>query len=468
MKTSAMESGVVLAIMYLLGLGALLSWNVLITPQAYYGLRFATTDVYASFESLLSCTFTLVGLITVVALQFVQHWASLYSRILGSLLLECVVFLIILGWTIQPLLVPLDELEKSLQEGADAGVGLLLACDAVAAIGQAVLTASMVSYAAVLGPRYIQAVSAGMGLAGVAVSLSNLCTLIPNVVQGSEGAGSGSDSAGADRGSVLSAAFYFAIACVVLLVCTAGLVYVDRLAFVRERKAALQQEQAAEPPSATRHSAPLLQGTGMDSSAESVPPDAPVPASAAWRTLSLLARLWCWALSLVLVYAVTIGVFPAVVGMLAAVGGPPWWRDAEFGLFIPIMFVLFNVGDTLGRNLPARWLPTSPHWILLAALARFIFFPLFLLAHMRQGASSYEPVLSSDVGTIVTMIVFAISNGWLTSAVFIHAPSAVAPAERKEAASMMAACLNLGLTVGSLVAFLLRFLLCGCNPFVTP
>ena len=97
-------------------------------------------------------------------------------------------------------------------------------------------------------------------------------------------------------------------------------------------------------------------------------------------TCALLRRLWSWAFSLVLVYAVSIGVFPAVVGMLAAVSGPPWWR----ALFIPVLFVTFNVGDTLGRNAPARWLLTNPRWVLRAAMSRFIFVPLFLLAHMRQ------------------------------------------------------------------------------------
>ena len=76
-------------------------------------------------------------------------------------------------------------------------------------------------------------------------------------------------------------------------------------------------------------------------------------------------------------------------------------------------------------------------------------------------------MLNSDFGVIVTMLAFALSNGWLTSAVFMHAPSAVAPAERTQAAALMAACLNVGLTVGSLVAFLLRFLVCRCDPFMS-
>ena len=75
-------------------------------------------------------------------------------------------------------------------------------------------------------------------------------------------------------------------------------------------------------------------------------------------------------------------------------------------------------------------------------------------------------LIHSDAVTIIVMLVFATSNGFLTSACFMHAPLDVSLARRGEAGSLMALALNAGLTCGALLSFLIRGLLCGCNPFV--
>ena len=78
-----------------------------------------------------------------------------------------------------------------------------------------------------------------------------------------------------------------------------------------------------------------------------------------------------------------------------------------------------------------------------------------------------EDAPETDAFPLVVMLIFAVSNGWLTTCAFMHAPSDVAPTERKRAGTLMVMFLNAGLTCGSLLSFAVKGLTCNCNPFVS-
>ena len=122
---------------------------------------------------------------------------------------------------------------------------------------------------------------------------------------------------------------------------------------------------------------------------------------------------------------------------LAAPGSPlqprtrrhsPWLAPCQVG------FVIYNAGDTLGRNLPGA--VRSPRWLLGLTLLRTVFVPLFMMCNVvpSSGASPpASPPLASDAWPLLVMAAFSLSNGWLTSCALMHAPEAVPPSERGRA-----------------------------------
>ena len=201
----------------------------------------------------------------------------------------------------------------------------------------------------------------------------------------------------------------------------------------------------------------------------------------------LLAELWKWAASVVLIYVVTIAIFPSLTSTIVA--APLNWTATNAThtqaaatarcewehVFVPLGFVVFNLGDTLGRNCP--WMLRSPNAILLLVLARVVFAPLFMLCHTAAGGALELPLFSlTDALPFVLMGVFSFSNGWLTSSVFVASQGAIDPARRDFAASLLMMMLNAGIFAGAALSFVVRFLDCqpsaannfDCNPFITP
>ena len=63
-------------ILYLQGVGCLFPWNAFITKTDYYALAFRGSEYASSFESIVTTTFTLLGLVTILGMQRVQHLSS--------------------------------------------------------------------------------------------------------------------------------------------------------------------------------------------------------------------------------------------------------------------------------------------------------------------------------------------------------------------------------------------------------
>lgn len=143
----------VLAALSLLGVACLFSWNAIITPYAYYQLRFASSAFRDSFESLLSVTFTGVGLVTLLVFQKVQHRLTLSAAIVASLVVSLTVFAALAVYSLLPLLQPAGALRSAIDAEATASFVVTLLCTAVAAVAQGFLTSAVVSYSAVFPPR---------------------------------------------------------------------------------------------------------------------------------------------------------------------------------------------------------------------------------------------------------------------------------------------------------------------------
>lgn|SRR6266850_2384864 len=144
--------------------------------------------------------------------------------------------------------------------------------------------------------------------------------------------------------------------------------------------------------------------------------------------------------------------------------------------FSAFHFVVFNVGDWFGRYLCGipRLLVWCARRLLALSLARTLFIPLFLACNIQREASSPStpPIINSDMAYLALLFVFGITNGYVSSMCQIAAPSLEHNPRlkgRKEdvdiAATIAGFCLVGGLVTGSILSFIVRAIVCGCNPF---
>lgn len=156
-----------------------------------------------------------------------------------------------------------------------------------------------------------------------------------------------------------------------------------------------------------------------------------------------------------LVFTLTLSLFPSWTSQIkSAHQCTSSWRMAN-DLFTPMSFVIFNVGDLVGRLLSSRVsFSTSQRRsrdLVKAALTRFLF--LVLLFFCPGGSRS--TFRGSDVYTLVVLSAFSVSNGFLLSASFCHAPSLIGsiPKLQERMAEILNLSVSLGLLVGSLLSF---------------
>lgn len=161
-----------------------------------------------------------------------------------------------------------------------------------------------------------------------------------------------------------------------------------------------------------------------------------------------------------LVFTVTLALFPSWISQLKST----YQCKSHFRLFndlyIPGSFVAFNAGDLMGRLLAEKVsterFPQFSMVLVVAALCRVVFFPLFLLCLNDHQYQHWAVVIPSDLYSAVVQTTFALSNGLLVSCSFMHASNLVGhnnPDHQEKASEIMTFAVFLGLLSGSLLSF---------------
>jgi len=159
------------------------------------------------------------------------------------------------------------------------------------------------------------------------------------------------------------------------------------------------------------------------------------------------------ALSVMMTFTVTISIFPSVMVFLESTqkchSSERFYND----LFVPFLFLLYNLCDFSGRLL-AGYL-TSPFnarnvWI--PAVARLVFIPLFLLC--KLSSSRLPIVFDNDAFPVLFMVFFASTNGYVASCCMMLGSSMVAGRESSLAGTIMVFFLTLGLCLGACTSFI--------------
>jgi len=272
----------------------------------------------------------------------------------------------------------------------------------------------------------------------------------------------------------LSAFMYFVVAVVILAACVAAFWYVQRLPFYKHhygggkvastQAAGEERKEGEDSDDDNDHSS-----VGVINEEEGNI-EAAVEETSTY--IGVAKRVWDLGLAVFYGFVVTLAVFPTLVQRVQSTTE----SDARiFGdLFVPWVFLLFNLGDLTGRVL-ADFLPVVKHnYLLMVSLLRSVFFPLVLLSNIKftdiDGNDlplSLPALLTSDAVWWLIVYMLGTTGGYVASLSMMYGPSRVTAGHEKEKAGIiMVNFLVWGLFAGSMSSFLLYGILCNCNPFI--
>ena len=180
-----------------------------------------------------------------------------------------------------------------------------------------------------------------------------------------------------------------------------------------------------------------------------------LPAEESWSpsTIRMVADITqkpC--LAVLVTFWVTLSVFPAVTADTQSSRrcqseAGRFWND----LFVPMLFLCFNLSDLLGRLLQARWQPLNGKGLLRLSLARLLLLPVFWGLRVRK--SRLTPIFANDSLPFIASLLAGFSNGFCATASMVHASRLVPPQHRGVTATLAVTALTLGLMLGSLSSF---------------
>ncbi|KIW44648.1 uncharacterized protein PV06_03103 [Exophiala oligosperma] len=410
-------------IFLLLGIAMLWAWNMFLAAASYFENRFRTSQwILNHFQAAEISVSTITNLVSMIVLTELQKGASYPKRISTSLLINTAVF---------------GMLSLSTLVHAPAGVyfGFLLIAIFFASFSTGLIQNGLFSFASGFGrSEYTQAIMTGQGVAGVLPPLAQIVSVLAVPPKQSDDA----DSADV---SPTSALIYFLTATLISMVSLLAFFYL-----LRRHPHHKNMPSAAKTTVDGASEKDLLADNGRittSSQTESGHGERPsVPLRILFRKLPFLSA------AVFVCFAVTM-VFPVFTASIRSVSG------VDAAIFVPVAFLVWNLGDLLGR-LSTLWKRISlmhyPFALFCLAMARLLFIPLYFLCNIKgKGA-----VLSSDFFYLVMVqFFFGLTNGYLGSECMMGAGDWVAPEEREAAGGFMGLMLVGGLTVGSLLSFLL-------------
>ncbi|KAG9243340.1 nucleoside transporter-like protein family [Calycina marina] len=404
----------------LLGVAMLWAWNMFLAAAPYFQTRFSDNDrILASFQSAITSVSSATNLLSMITLMHMQSKASYPKRILASLALNLAIFAL--------LAISTTYFRGVLAETYFAFTLLMVLGSSVAA---GLCQNGAYAFAASFGrPEYLQAIMIGQAIAGVLPSIAQIVSVLA-VPELDKYVDSGVAVLAAANENTTSALIYFTTATVVSALCLVAIIPLIRkhsqLVEDRDANTTISSEEEVE-----RSKRKVV---------------------SIW---TLYKKLHWLAAAVFLCFVITM-FFPVftqkIVSVIPEDEGP---QALKPGSFIPLGFLLWNVGDLLGRLSTFVAYPDGasyrrPIMLFLFAALRSGFVPLYLLCNIENHGA----IINSDFFYLgVQQLFFGISNGWLGSYCMMDFSQYVDEGEREAAGGFMALNLVAGLTVGSLLSF---------------
>ena len=434
----------------MLGNGMLFPWNVFITCTAYFSARLAGSPYASNFNHFFSFGFMVTNLLALTYLSWAR--GRQMTRIKWAFIVNLVIFF-------------LCVLLTRITRGIDAitfftlNMFMVITCG----VSTAFLQNGIFGLAAMFPQHYMTAVMSGQGFAGAAVAVSQMISLV---------VASGDDTNATPSSVGLSAFMYFLFAFLVILACWSLTAVLERLEIYKQVVGSFIGPSDEEEPVTPISPSPLTTSSAAVSIDETdllgKQPAATLKSITMHDRKRILKHIWPLALAVFWVYLVTLSVFPPIISEIFSLSNP------KSVLFVPGAFLMFALGDWLGKAMPGfpsprqlltRFFPrlythldmnstvelttdpsssvpisARPLWILSAALIRSLFILLFLASNITL----YDPLthiplprqfpfwIQSDTLYYLIMLLFAVSNGYLGSLAMMHAPALMDRVGRSE------------------------------------
>jgi len=435
-----------------LGIGTLLPWNMFITVSAYWDDKWKTVTnetlengneaknpIQVSWNSNMAMA-SMVPNVTFLLLNasFGHHFKTT-PRLLISLIFVILLFGVTCGMT----KVDTDSWQDEFWIGTIISIILIN-------INSAIFQGGLLGLAGKFPPQYMGIVFGGQAFGGIFASVTNVVVILLGV-------------------SPADAAFFcFLVAVIFLgtaLFCFAVATRSEFFQYYLDEKkvtttVTVTTEITVEDEDTDDIKGKFLQNQDVNvkMSTQRVLP------WMVFRTISV------YGISVFLIFTVTLACFPAITVLVKSSSLPltPFnEEDYPWGIkfFIPVCcFVLFNVGDWLGRfsaemiqwPRPGRF---GMFLVLALSLLRLAFIPLFLCCNIPVERQFTTTVFDNEAFYIIFMALFSLSNGYLSCICMMSAPQLCKGSEAQTASSMMVALLGLGLGTGSLMSYPIKSLL---------
>lgn len=384
--------------------------NMFLAAAPYFQRRFDSDKwILNHFQPAEISVSTITNLVSMAILSLLQNNASYPRRIILSLVLNIVIFTFL-------------ALSTFVKSSPQLYFGFLLLVIFGSSLSTGFIQNGVFSFTAGFGRKeYTQAIMTGQAIAGVLPPLTQIISVaaVPAKQEGVDGGGQ----------SPKAAFIYFITATLVSGITLVAFFYLLRQ---KTRDDVLEAARKYDEPNAAQ-SQPA---TNDENKKKSV------------SLVHLFKKVPFLALGVIVCFAVTM-VFPVFTSVILSVNG------INPAIFIPLGFLLWNIGDLTGRLLtlsPRLLLTHYPFALFCFGMARLLFIPLYFMCNIKgRGA-----LVNSDFFyLIIVQLLFGISNGYLGSSCMMGAGDWVAPDEREAIGGFMALCLMVGLTIGSLLSFTL-------------
>lgn len=426
-----------------------------IAAAPYFQRRFRTSPrLLSNFQPTEISISSVINLVTILVLTNLQTNASYPRRIVLSL------FMNVVGFSLLSI-----STKAFLDASATVYFVFLMLVVGLASSAAGFMQNGAFAYAAGLGrPEYVQAVMAGQGVAGVLPLLVQIASVLST--------GDAEDDTNGGQELSDSALGYFVTAALVALVALAAFLYLLRRHRSRDFHSPAKPDDDDVQDSASAPAGSMLQGEHSDQQPEHLK----VP------LLTLFRALFYPSTAIFVTFAITMlfPIFTAEILSTSPASLPSTPALLRPAAFIPLSFLVWNTGDLLGRLVPLvpqLSLAESPKTLLLLSVLRILHIPLYYLCNIQHASGSGGTVLaaaplvtrmlSSVASTapgvrgdlfylLVVQLPFGLTNGYVGSCCMMGAtgPRYVEGHQRESAGSFMGLALVFGLTVGSLMSFL--------------
>lgn len=378
-------------IYFFLGFGYLLPWNAFITAIDYFSYLYPETSV----DRVFSVVYFLVGLVALLLIIYYSHKSSAFVRINLGLGL----------FVVSLLMVPImDAVYTKGRVGLYDGFYASVVAVGISGVADSLVQSGIVGQAGELPERYMQAVVVGTAGSGVLVSLLRILTkaIYPQ------------DAAGLRK----SARLYFGVSIGVMFLCLILYNISHRLPVIKYYKKLKIHAVAEE-------------------EVEKGPQTQSLWLSSIWEVVKTVK---CYGFGIVLIYVVTLSIFP---GYITEDVHSQTLKD-----WYPILLMTgYNVFDLFGKCLTGVYLLKDANVAVFSCIARLLFYPLFL--ECLHGPKFFR----TEIPVIILTCLLGLTNGYLTSVLFILAPKVVQLQHAETAGIVEVLFLVIGLAAGSIVGW---------------